>query len=132
MAETDHNPDATAAATRTKQHTLAGPVTVSGKGLLLGEDATITIHPAPPDHGIVFERTDVSPPVQIPALVQNIASRARRTTLALSNTSIETIEHCMSALAGLCIDNVLIKVAGPEMPCGDGSAAPFADPIAEV
>jgi len=74
----------------------------------------------------------VSPPVQIPALVGNIARRARRTTLALSNTSIETIEHCMSALAGLCIDNALIKVDGPELPCGDGSAAPYADPIAEV
>jgi UDP-3-O-[3-hydroxymyristoyl] N-acetylglucosamine deacetylase/3-hydroxyacyl-[acyl-carrier-protein] dehydratase len=132
MAETDQNPDAGATAATTRQHTLAGPVTVSGKGLLLGEDATITIQPAPPDHGIVFERTDVSPPVQIPALVHNIASRARRTTLALSNTSIETIEHCMSALAGLRIDNALIKVAGPEMPCGDGSAAPFADPIVEV
>ncbi|MHC4140686.1 MAG: UDP-3-O-acyl-N-acetylglucosamine deacetylase [Planctomycetota bacterium] len=132
MAEIDQNPDTSAAATRTKQHTLAGPITVSGKGLLLGEEATITIHPAPPDHGIVFERTDVSPPVQIPALVYNIASRARRTTLALSNTSIETIEHCMSALAGLRIDNALIKVAGPELPCGDGSAAPFADPIMEA
>jgi UDP-3-O-[3-hydroxymyristoyl] N-acetylglucosamine deacetylase/3-hydroxyacyl-[acyl-carrier-protein] dehydratase len=74
----------------------------------------------------------VSPPVQIPALVGNIARRARRTTLALSSTSIETIEHCMSALAGLCIDNVLIKVDGPELPCGDGSAAPYADPIVEV
>jgi UDP-3-O-[3-hydroxymyristoyl] N-acetylglucosamine deacetylase/3-hydroxyacyl-[acyl-carrier-protein] dehydratase len=92
----------------------------------------MTIHPAPPDHGIVFERTDVSPPVQIPALVQNIARRARRTTLALSSTSIETIEHCMSALAGLCIDNALIKVDGPELPCGDGSAAPYTDPIVEV
>jgi UDP-3-O-[3-hydroxymyristoyl] N-acetylglucosamine deacetylase/3-hydroxyacyl-[acyl-carrier-protein] dehydratase len=129
MAETTQNPNTDA---RPKQHTLAGPVTVSGKGLLLGEEATMTIHPAPPDHGIVFERTDVSPPVQIPALVQNIAQRARRTTLALSATSIETIEHCMSALAGLCIDNVLIKVDGPELPCGDGSAAPYTEPIVEV
>ncbi|MHC4208166.1 MAG: UDP-3-O-acyl-N-acetylglucosamine deacetylase [Planctomycetota bacterium] len=130
MAETSQNPNHADAGRR--QHTLAGPVTLSGKGLLLGEDATMTIHPAPPDHGIVFERTDVSPPVQIPALVGNIARRARRTTLALSSTSIETIEHCMSALAGLCIDNVLIKVDGPELPCGDGSAAPYADPIVEV
>jgi UDP-3-O-[3-hydroxymyristoyl] N-acetylglucosamine deacetylase/3-hydroxyacyl-[acyl-carrier-protein] dehydratase len=132
MVNTTENPSTTAPAAKARQHTLAGPVTVSGKGLLLGEEATITIQPAPPDHGIVFERTDVSPPVQIPALVQNIARRARRTTLALSNTSIETVEHCMSALAGLCIDNVLIKVAGPELPCGDGSAAPFVEPILEV
>jgi len=127
MAETSPKPNATA-----RQHTLAGPVTVSGKGLLLGEDATMTIHPAPPHHGIVFERTDVSPPVQIPALVQNIAQRARRTTLAMSSTSIETIEHCMSSLAGLCVDNALIKIDGPELPCGDGSAALYAEPMVEV
>ena len=88
MVDTTPNPSSAAATGRPKQHTLAAPVTVSGKGLLLGEEATITIQPAPPDHGIVFERTDVSPPVQIPALVQNIARRARRTTLALSNTKI--------------------------------------------
>ncbi len=115
-----------------KQQTLAGPVTISGKGLLLGEEASITILPAPANHGIVFERVDVSPPVQIPALVQYVARRARRSTLALSNTSIETVEHCMSALAGLRIDNALIKIDGPELPCGDGSAAPFVDPILEA
>ena len=114
------------------QHTLAGPVTVTGKGLLLGEEASVTILPAPANHGIVFERIDVSPPVQIPALVRYVARRARRSTLALSNTSIETVEHCMSALAGLRIDNALIKIDGPELPCGDGSAAPFVDPIVEA
>ena len=114
------------------QRTLAGPVIVTGKGLMLGEEATVTLLPAPPDHGIVFERTDVTPPVQIPAQVRYIARRARRTTLAHSNTSIETVEHCMSALAGLCIDNVLIRIDGPELPCGDGSAAPFAEPICET
>jgi UDP-3-O-[3-hydroxymyristoyl] N-acetylglucosamine deacetylase/3-hydroxyacyl-[acyl-carrier-protein] dehydratase len=132
MVNPAENPVSTTPAAGARQHTLAGAVTVSGKGLLLGEEATITMQPAPPDHGIVFERTDVSPPVQIPALVQNIAQRARRTTLAVSNTSVETVEHCMSALAGLCIDNVLIKIAGPELPCGDGSAAPFVEPICEV
>ncbi len=115
-----------------RQHTLAGPVTVQGKGLLLGEEAEVTILPAPTNHGIVFERTDISPSVQIPALVQYIARRARRTTLAHSNTSIETIEHCMSAFAGLRIDNALVKIDGPELPCGDGSAAPYVDPINEV
>ena len=60
--------------------------------------------PAPTNHGIVFERTDISPSVQIPALVQYVAQRARRSTLAHANTSIETIEHCMSAFAGLRIE----------------------------
>jgi UDP-3-O-[3-hydroxymyristoyl] N-acetylglucosamine deacetylase/3-hydroxyacyl-[acyl-carrier-protein] dehydratase len=132
MVNSADKPVAAASTGKPMQHTLAGPVTVCGKGLLLGEEATVTILPAPPDHGIVFERIDVSPPVQIPATVHNIARRARRTTLAHSNTSIETVEHCMSALAGMCIDNVLIRIDGPELPCGDGSAAPFVDPITEV
>ena len=114
------------------QQTLAGPVTIRGKGLLLGEDANVTIQPAPVDHGIVFERTDEDPPVQIPAVIRYIARRARRTTLKLGDTSIETIEHCMSALAGLRIDNALIEIDGPELPCGDGSAMLFVEPILEV
>jgi UDP-3-O-[3-hydroxymyristoyl] N-acetylglucosamine deacetylase/3-hydroxyacyl-[acyl-carrier-protein] dehydratase len=114
------------------QHTLAAPVTISGKGLLLGEDATITIMPAPPNHGIIFDRIDLDPPVQIPAQVANVAKRARRTTLKIGNVSVETVEHCMSALAGLQIDNALIQIDGPELPCGDGSALPFVDPILEV
>jgi len=112
-----------------KQRTLAGPVEVAGHGLLLGEQAEITMLPAPPDHGIIFERIDVSPPVQIPALVSNVARRARRTTLSIGSVSVETVEHCMSALAGLKIDNLLIRINGPELPCGDGSADLFVEPI---
>lgn len=111
------------------QHTVAGPVSVSGPGLLLGEHADVTIKPAPPGHGIVFSRVDHDPPVQIPALVRHVSKRARRTTLTSGNVSIETVEHCLSALAGLRIDNALIEINGPELPCGDGSAAPFVEPI---
>lgn len=114
------------------QQTVSSEVAIAGKGLLLGEDATATILPAPPNHGIIFERTDVDPPVQIPALVQNCAMRARRTTLKVGNTAIETVEHCLSALAGLGVDNALIRLDGPELPCGDGSAAPFVDPILDA
>ncbi len=127
LETTEHRP-----ATRgepTRQHTLGAPAVVAGRGLLLGEEATVRLLPAPPDHGIVFERTDVSPPVRIPARVQYVAPRARRTALAAASTSIETVEHCMSALAGLGLDNVLIQIQGPELPCGDGSAAPFVDAI---
>ncbi|MHC5003721.1 MAG: UDP-3-O-acyl-N-acetylglucosamine deacetylase [Planctomycetota bacterium] len=115
-----------------RQHTVAGPVKVSGKGLLLGEQANVSIHPAPANHGIIFERVDLDPPVQIPAVATNVAKRARRTTLKIGNVSVETVEHCMSALAGLRIDNALIRIDGPELPCGDGSAAPFVDPILEI
>ena len=119
-------------ATHAMQHTLAGPVTVSGRGLLLGEPVTIVIEPAPADHGIVFERVDLDPPVRIPADARYVTRRARRTTLTLHGASVETVEHCMSALAGLRIDNALIRIDGPELPCGDGSAIPFVEPILEI
>ncbi|MHC5115393.1 MAG: UDP-3-O-acyl-N-acetylglucosamine deacetylase, partial [Planctomycetota bacterium] len=123
---------ASAAAAPAKQHTVAQPVQVSGRGLLLGEHADVTIRPAPVGHGIVFERTDVDPPVQIPAVAGNVAKRARRTTLRKGDVAVETVEHCMSALAGLKIDNALIEINGPELPCGDGSALLFVEPIIEA
>ncbi|MGI9013179.1 MAG: UDP-3-O-acyl-N-acetylglucosamine deacetylase [Phycisphaerales bacterium] len=112
-----------------RQHTLASSVVIEGRGLLLGEHAVCTICPAPANHGIVFERSDLSPPVQIPASVRHVTKRARRTTLKEGSVVIETVEHCMSALAGLRIDNALIRLSGPELPCGDGSALPYAEPI---
>jgi UDP-3-O-[3-hydroxymyristoyl] N-acetylglucosamine deacetylase/3-hydroxyacyl-[acyl-carrier-protein] dehydratase len=114
------------------QRTLSGEVVVTGKGLLLGEDATVTLMPAPVNHGIVFERIDVTPHVRIPAIAHHVARRARRTALRMGDVSIETVEHCMSALAGLRIDNALIRIHGPELPCGDGSAQPFVEPILKV
>ncbi len=128
---TPSSQDASRAAPR-MQRTVAGEVVVSGKGLLMGEHATVTICPAPVNHGIVFERIDVDPPVRIPAIAHYVARRARRTALRMGDVSIETVEHCMSALAGLRIDNALIRIHGPELPCGDGSAQPFVDPIRAV
>jgi UDP-3-O-[3-hydroxymyristoyl] N-acetylglucosamine deacetylase / 3-hydroxyacyl-[acyl-carrier-protein] dehydratase len=121
-----------AAQNYSRQHTLAAPVTITGLGLLLGEEATVTIEPAPVNHGIVFERADLTPPVRIPALVTHVVRRARRTTLKIGSASVETVEHIMSAFAGLRVDNALVKIHGPELPCGDGSAKPFVDPILEV
>lgn len=114
------------------QRTLASPVTVTGKGLFLGEDATATIEPADADTGIVFIRTDLDPEVRIPALVDNVSVLNRRTTLKSGDTLIETIEHCMSALAGLEVDNAVVRVDGPELPGGDGSAILFFEPMAAV
>lgn len=123
--------DATGA-TSTMQRTVARPVTVSGKGLLLGKNADLVIAPAPAGEGIVFQRTDIEPNVQIPAIVANTTNRARRTTLSSGDVTIETVEHLMSALAGLGIDNAVIRLDGPEVPCGDGSAMPFVEQILQA
>ncbi|MAI67457.1 MAG: 3-hydroxyacyl-[acyl-carrier-protein] dehydratase FabZ [Phycisphaerae bacterium] len=119
-------------ATSTMQQTVARPVTVSGKGLLLGKNADLVIAPAPAGEGIVFQRTDIEPNVQIPAIVANTTNRARRTTLSSGDVTIETVEHLMSALAGLGIDNAVIRLDGPEVPCGDGSAMPFVEQILQA
>lgn len=111
------------------QHTLAGPATVRGRGLFHGDLVTCTILPAPPDHGIIFERIDLAEPVQIPATIASVTPRNRRTTLKAGEVTIETVEHCLSALAGLAIDNALIRLDGPELPCGDGSAQPYVDAL---
>lgn len=112
-----------------RQKTVAGQAVISGKGLMLGREATLTIMPAPPDHGIIFERVDLERPVIIPALVTNVVPNPRRTTLKAGDVTIETVEHCLSALAGLGINNALLRLHGPEIPCGDGSALPFVEPL---
>ena len=109
------------------QQTVARPVSISGKGLLLGNDVDMSILPSPAGEGIIFERIDIEPAVQIPALIANTTERARRTALSASGVTIETIEHLMSALSGLDIDNALIQLNGSEVPCGDGSALPFVE-----
>ncbi len=115
-----------------KQTTIAASATVEGPGLFLSQSATVTFQPAPANHGIVFVRTDVTEsgePVRIPALVSHVTRRDRRTTLRRGEVSVETCEHCLSALAGLGIDNVLIEINGPELPAGDGSAQPYVDAL---
>ncbi len=112
-----------------QQHTISKPTIVRGKGLLLGVDAELEFCPAPPGSGIVFERIDLDPPVMIPALMTHAVSRPRRTTLRVGDATIDTVEHCLSAVVGLGIDNLRIKLRGPEIPCGDGSALPFFEPL---
>ena len=99
---------------------------------MLGVEATVTIQPAPLHAGIAFVRTDVNPPVRIPATADHVTPRPRRTTMRSGDVTIDTVEHCLSAIAGLKIDNAMIEIHGPELPCGDGSAALFAEPILEA
>src|SRR5690349_8239453 len=110
------------------QHTIANVATVSGRGLFGGVPVTVTFKAAPPNHGIVFERTDLGG-ARVPALVRYVVKRARRTSLRDGEASVDTCEHCMSALAGLQIDNVLIQMDGPELPVLDGSSKPYLDAL---
>ncbi|MDP7574087.1 MAG: UDP-3-O-acyl-N-acetylglucosamine deacetylase, partial [Phycisphaerales bacterium] len=114
------------------QQTLRAEVEVSGRGLMHGQEATLRMLPASPDHGIVFERVDLDPPVRIPAQIEYAIDRDRRTAIRNGDAVVETIEHCMSALRGCGIDNVLLQLDGPEVPLGDGSAISFIEAIRGV
>lgn len=109
----------------TKKRTVAQEVSYSGTGLHTGEKCTITFSPTGPDHGIRFLRTDIEGAEEIPADIDHVVDIARGTTIAIGEAKVHTVEHVLAALTGLGIDNVLIKMSGPEPPVGDGSSAPF-------
>ena len=107
------------------QRTLKNSIRATGVGLHTGQKVLMTLHPAEPDTGIIFRRTDLSPPVDIPARAQNVGETMLGTTLHIGAAKVSTVEHLLSALAGLGIDNLLIEVSAPEVPIMDGSAGPF-------
>jgi UDP-3-O-[3-hydroxymyristoyl] N-acetylglucosamine deacetylase/3-hydroxyacyl-[acyl-carrier-protein] dehydratase len=111
------------------QKTIANPASISGRGLFTGAQTTLTFKPAPVGHGIVFVRTDLSRPVRIPALVQHVTRRSRRSAIKTGPDAVETIEHCMAAVAGLGLDNLEIEITGGEVPGVDGSCLPFVDAL---
>ena len=102
---------------------------MTGRGLFHGEEATLRFRPAECDSGIVFVRSDQSEPTRIPALIDHVTQRPRRTSLRNGTASVETVEHCLAACAGLQIDNVEIEVSGPEVPDVDGSCLPFVETL---
>jgi len=104
------------------QHTLKKACTFSGKGLHTGTYSTMTVLPAPAGSGIRFHRTDLGPDAVIPALAENVSSTARSTTLTSGEASVATVEHLLSALTGMGIDNALIEINNIEVPILDGSA----------
>lgn len=112
-----------------KQHTIADTVSITGKGLHTGEFVNVTIKPAAINHGIVFQRIDLETKPLIPALVENVVDTSRSTVIEKDGGRVGTIEHLMSAFAGLQIDNVLIEIDGSELPILDGSAMPFLELI---
>lgn len=116
----------------TKQHTLADSFTLSGSGLHTGQSATLWVHPAGEDAGIVFVRTDLEGQPQIPASIERVDKTERSTNLKKGAASVATVEHLLSALCGMHIDNARIEIDGPEVPILDGSASPFVEAIQRV
>jgi len=107
------------------QRTIAEKISRTGIGLHSGEPVQLTLHPARADAGIVFARTDLHEPVDVPALHSAVTSTRLATTLGAGDATIGTVEHLLAALVGLGIDNVRVEVDGPEIPVMDGSAASF-------
>ena len=108
-----------------RQRTLKNVIRATGVGLHTGDKVYLTLHPADPDTGIVFRRTDLDPVVEIAAKAENVGDTTLSTTLVHGDVRVSTIEHLLSALAGLGIDNIVIDVSAPEIPIMDGSAGPF-------
>lgn len=108
-----------------KQRTLKTTIRTTGVGLHTGARVELVLRPAAPNAGIVFHRVDLEQPVAIPADATHVGDTRLSSTLKHGGASISTVEHVMSALAGLGIDNLHIDVAGPEIPIMDGSAGPF-------
>ena len=115
-----------------RQHTLAAEASLSGVGLHTGRSVTLTFLPAAPGHGIKFQRADLEGEPVIPADVAFVAATNRGTTLRRHEASVSTVEHALSALVGLGVDNALVTLDGPEAPILDGSAGPYYDAIAEA
>ncbi len=108
-----------------RQRTLKNKIKSTGVGLHTGVRVELMLRPAPPDTGIVFHRIDLPKPVTIAADARNVGDTRLSSSLEKDGARISTVEHLMSALAGLGIDNLHVDVAGPEIPIMDGSAGPF-------
>jgi UDP-3-O-acyl N-acetylglucosamine deacetylase len=107
------------------QRTLAQPAEVQGIGFLTGAQVRLRFCPAPAGTGVIFVRTDLRPEVQIPARVNQVTGTQRRTTLGHPPAQVTLVEHALSALAGLRIDNCYVELNSPELPGLDGSSGRF-------
>ena len=107
------------------QHTIKKNITLVGIGLHSGKEVKLRIKPAPVNSGIRFLRKDVEPQVLIPARIQYVTDVRFATTIGIGNSTVSTIEHLMSAFAGVGIDNAIVELDGPEVPAIDGSAYSF-------
>ena len=109
----------------TRQRTIKNTIRATGVGLHSGNKVYMTLRPAPVDHGIVFRRTDLDPVVEIPAAADLVTETTLCTGLSCGPAKIQTVEHLMSASAGLGIDNMIVELSSAELPIMDGSSGPF-------
>jgi UDP-3-O-[3-hydroxymyristoyl] N-acetylglucosamine deacetylase/3-hydroxyacyl-[acyl-carrier-protein] dehydratase len=109
------------------QHTIQKAVSLSGTGLHTGDTTRVTLHPAPENYGIRFVRTDVKSSTEIEADIDNVVDLARGTAIGKNGVKIHSVEHLMSACAGLEIDNCRVEMDAQEVPLMDGSALPFVE-----
>jgi UDP-3-O-[3-hydroxymyristoyl] N-acetylglucosamine deacetylase len=108
-----------------RQRTLKNAIRATGVGLHSGKKVFMTLRPAAPDTGIIFRRIDLDPPVDIAARAENVGDTQLSTSLSKGDIKVSTVEHLLSALAGLAIDNAYIDLTAAEVPIMDGSAGPF-------
>ena len=108
-----------------KQRTLKNVIRATGVGLHTGDKVYMTLRPAPVNTGIVFRRTDLTEPVEIPSRCEFVGDTRLSTTLVRDDVRVSTVEHLLSAMAGLGIDNAYVDLSAAEVPIMDGSAGPF-------
>ncbi len=108
-----------------RQRTLKNVIRATGVGLHTGDKVYLTLRPAPVDAGIIFRRTDLDPVVEVPAKPEFVGDTRMSTTIESDGVRISTVEHLMSAFAGIGIDNAYVDLTAPEVPIMDGSAGPF-------
>lgn len=108
-----------------RQRTLKNVIRATGVGIHTGEKVFLTLRPAPINSGIVFRRVDLAPAIEIPARADLVGDTRMSTTLVRGNVRVATVEHLLSALAGLGIDNAVVELSAAEVPVMDGSAGPF-------
>lgn len=108
-----------------RQRTVKNSIRATGVGLHTGEKVYLTLKPGAVDSGIVFRRTDLNPPVELKAHPQRVGDTTLSTSLIDGDVRVSTVEHLLSALAGMGIDNVIVELTAPEVPIMDGSSSPF-------
>lgn len=108
-----------------RQRTLKNTIKATGIGLHTGQKVYLTLKPAPENTGIIFRRIDLDPIVEIAAKAENVGDTILSTSLVKDSVKVSTVEHLLSAMAGLGIDNAIVELSAPEVPIMDGSAGPF-------